>query len=119
MSKYEFAFEQKRHIEKVRVTLLHISLLMFGIACFVMLIGLRLPSESGWVSMLAASLSMVLGVSYFHPLVSLKRVSAASGDDISQIVTAMDKLHTTFSVGTYTVLGFNGLTLIAIFSLLV
>jgi hypothetical protein len=117
MSKYEFTAEQSRRIKKVRVTLLHISLLMFGVAFFLMLMGPRLPSMPGGVSMLVAGLLLILGVVYFYPLVNLKRVLAVPDNDVNQILAVMDSLRTAFSVGTFIVLTFNVLTLIAIFAL--
>ena len=65
MSKYELTAEQNRRIKKVRVTLLHISLLMFGIAFLMILMEPRLTSVPGWVSILSANLLLVLGVTYF------------------------------------------------------
>lgn len=118
MSNYEFTPEQNQRIEKVRVTLFHNSVLMFGIGILLMLMGHNLPIVPGWVTMLGASFFLILGISYYHPLVNFKRVITTSDDDINQIVTAMDNLQTAFAVGVFTVMVMSGLTLIEIVALL-
>ena len=115
---YEFSKEQNRKIDKVRLTLLHISLLMFAIGLVLMLLGHKLPVVPGWVTMLGASFFLVLGVLYYHPLVYFKRVTTTTEDDINQMVTAMDNLQTAFAAGVYIVMIVSGLTLIEIFALL-
>jgi len=118
MSHYEFTQEQNQKIETVRVTLLHNSLLMLGIGFLLMLMGHNLPILPGWVTMLGASFFLILGVMHFHPLVNFKRVTATSGDDINQILTAMDDLQAAFSAGAYIVIVLSGLILIEIAALL-
>ena len=118
MSHYEFTQEQNQKIETVRVTLLHNSLLMLGIGFLLMLIGHNLPILPGWVTMLGASFFLILGVMHFHPLVNFKRVTTTSGDDINQMLTAMDDLQAAFSAGAYIVMVLSGLILIEIAALL-
>ena len=117
MNDYEFTPEQNQEIEKVRVTLLHNSLLMLGIGFLLMWIGHNLPILSGWITMLGASIFLILGVIYFHPLVNFKRVTATSGDDIHQMLTAMDGLQTAFCASAYIVMILSCLTLIEIWLL--
>ena len=115
---YEFTQEQNRKIDRIRVTLLHISILMFGIGFALMLMGHRLPVVPGWVTMIGASFFLILGVLYYHPLVYFKRVTMTTKDDINQMVTALDNLQTAFAAGVYIVMIVSGLTLIEIFALL-
>lgn len=118
MSNYEFTPEQNQRIKKVRVTLLHVSLLMFGIGFLLMLAGHYLPVLPGWVTMIGASFFLILGLMYFHPLVNFKRVTTTSDDDINHMMAAMDSLQTAFAAGVYILLILSGLTLIEIFALL-
>lgn len=116
---YEFTQDQNRTIDRVRITLLHISILMFAIGFVLMYFGHRLPVVAGWVTMIGASFFLILGVLYYHPLVYFKRVTKTTEDDINQMVTAMDNLQTAFGAGVYIVMIVSGLTLIQIFALLV
>lgn len=118
MSNHEFTPEQNKGIERVRLILFHNSVLMFGIGFLLMLMGHNLPTLPGWVMMLGASFFLILGISYYHPLVYFKRVITTSDDDINQIITALDNLQTAFSVGVYIVMIVSGLTLIEIATLL-
>ena len=118
MSNYEFTAEENKRVERVRVTLFHISVLMLGIGFLLMMMGHYLPLLPGWVTMLGAGFFLILGVMYFHPLVNFKRVTTTSDDDIKQMMTAMDDLQTAFASGVYILLILSGLTLIEIVALL-
>lgn len=116
--RYEFTPDQNRRIEKVRVTLLHVSLLMFGIGILLMFMGHYFPVVPRWVTLVGASFFLILGLMYFHPLVNFKRVTTTSDNDINHLMTAMDNLQTAFSAGVYILLILSGLTLIEIVALL-
>ena len=118
LNNYEFTLEQNLSIKKVRATLLHNSILMFAIGFLLMLMGHRLPVIPGWVTMLGASFFLILGLSYFHPLVNFKRVITTSDDDVNQMVTAIDNLQTAFAMGVYILMIVSGLILVEILTLL-
>lgn len=118
MSNYEFTQEQNQKIDKLRLTLLHNSLLMLGIGFLLMFMGHLLPMLPGWVTMLGASFFLILGIVNSYPLVNFRRVITTADDDINQIVTAMDNLQTAFSAGVIIVMIMSGLALMEILVLL-
>jgi hypothetical protein len=116
--KHEFSAEQEKSIDRIRITLSHISILLFGIGFLLLLIGHKLPMLSAWVTIIAAGFFFVLGVVYYHPLTGFMRVIRTSRDDINHMMVALDNLQVAFSIATWIVLVLSGLVLCMILILL-
>lgn len=97
MSEYEFNPAENRSIDRLRWTLSHISLLFFGVGFFLILIGFELQGSAKLITMIQAGLFLVLGVVSFRPIRGLQRVTSTEGDDINQLMIAMDHLRVAFS----------------------
>ena len=116
---HEFTADENQHIDTIRLILLEISMLMFGIGALLLAMGYFLPGIAGWVTSIAGGLFLVLGVVYYHPLSGFKRVTKSSKDDINQMMVAMDNLGTAFKTGTFIVMILAALMLGLIILLLI
>lgn len=113
---YEFTAEEHRHVDRLRLVLLEVSLLMSGIGFLMLAVGYYLPGTTGWVTWVVGGLFLVLGVVYHHPLKGFKRLAETS-NDISDLMIALDNLHTAFRTGTY-IVGILGVLMLALIILL-
>jgi len=110
ITQYEFSTDDNRHIDRIRIILLEIAVLMFCMGALLLTCGHYLPGTSGWLTSAAGGLFLALGVVYYHPLIGFKRVTTTSEDDINQMMVAMDNLQTAFRAGSVIVAVLSVLT---------
>jgi hypothetical protein len=97
MSQYEFTAEENGLITQVGQKLRHISIL------FLVLGGLQLAqsflladSLGRWISLGAALLLLVLGWLFMRPLDNLRRIVSTTGQDIHEVMVAIQDLRTAY-----------------------
>jgi uncharacterized membrane protein len=115
---HEFSADENKHIDTIRLILLEISLLMFGIGALLLAMAYLVPGLAGWVTSGAGGMFLVLGVVYYHPLAGFKRVTTTTKDDINQMMVAIDNLGTAFRTGAVIVTILSALMLALIILLL-
>ena len=100
MAEYEFTAEQNTSIDAFRQKLLHIS-----ISCLILgalLLHLSYTAATG-VSIYHLSsvgfVYMILAVVYFRPIDNFKRITTTKGNDVFEMMIAMDDLRIAFTIG--------------------
>ncbi len=97
MGQYEFTSAENQRVDRLRRALSHITLLFFAVGFFLLLIGLEVPGGAKLIIMITAALFFILGVVYFRPIRGLQRITSTEGDDINNLMIAVDDLRVTFS----------------------
>ena len=101
MAEYEFTTEQNEAIDSLREKILHVSVLMFVMGILLELQG-HLFFEGTTLAYLSigGAIYIVLGFVFFRPIDNLRRITTMEGEDIFQLMVAMDDLRIAFTVGT-------------------
>lgn len=114
MSEYEFTPEQDKVINKMRMILAQITVISLLLGVCLMLIGHGLSGMEKWVFLVSSVFFMVMGVVYFLPMDNLKRVTASSGEDISQMLIAITDLAKAFSTAQVILILLSGMLIMGI-----
>jgi hypothetical protein len=101
MPEHEFSSKQNAAINSLREKILHISLLHFSVAGLLLWNSFMGTVQPRAVAMsfsgIAVTIFVVLGVLFLRPLNNLKRVVTTAGEDITQMMIAMDDLRIAYA----------------------
>jgi hypothetical protein len=97
MAEYEFTDDENRLIDQLRRKLQQISILFLVLGVLQLVQSFLLTDETGrWISLGAAILLLGLGWLFMRPLDNLRRIMGTTGQDIREVVVAINDLRAAY-----------------------
>lgn len=97
MAEYEFTEEENRHIDSLRRKLQQVSILFLVLGSLQLVQSFLLTDDTQrWFSLGAALLILGLGWLFMRPLDNLRRITTTTGQDIREIVIAIQDLRAAY-----------------------
>jgi hypothetical protein len=107
MTQYEFTEEENRHIDSLRRKVQQVSVLFLMLGVLQLVQSFLLTGETErWISLGAALLILGLGWLFTRPLDNLRRITTTTGQDIREVVIALEDLRAAYLGAEFIMLAF-------------
>lgn len=107
MTQYEFTEEENRHIDSLRRKVQQVSVLFLILGALQLVQSFLLTDETQrWISLGAALLILGLGWLFLRPLDNLRRITTTTGQDIREVVIALEDLRAAYLGAEFIMLAF-------------
>lgn len=107
MTQYEFTEEENRHIDSLRRKVQQVSVLFLILGSLQLVQSFLLTDETQrWISLGAALLILGLGWLFLRPLDNLRRITTTTGQDIREVVIALEDLRAAYLGAEFIMLAF-------------